>query len=130
MKYELYKEGRILKEDEYLLKIRKDKVGFLTKLTQKGKLPVAFDGWNEGYRHTSAPDKLPIYIFKEVPRSGWKLVSWRFGQSLNWARVSHPEGFTIEIYLQQFLEIIENNIIKSGVVYGKFHWEDNKLIKD
>ena len=99
-------------------------------MTQKGKLPVAFDDWNDGYRYSSTPyEKLPIYVFKEVPRSGWKLVNWRFGQSQNWASVSHPEGFTIEIYLQQFLEIIEKNVITNGVIAGEFYWKDNRLVK-
>jgi hypothetical protein len=30
--------------------------------------------------------------FQETYRTGWKLISWRFGQSQNWARVRHPEG--------------------------------------
>ena len=86
----LYTEGYVLKENEYLLKIRKSNLssvvdtGFLSKLTQKGQLPKSFDDWGKTY-HDRTP--LPTYIFEETYRSGWKLLSWRFGQSQNWARV-------------------------------------------
>jgi hypothetical protein len=135
-----------LKEDEWLLKIRNegiynyvdktwtetgDKTGFLSKLTKKGELPVKFLGW--GVSHWSLPQKaheLPIYVFKEYPRTGWKLIGWRFGQSQNWATVRHPEGFMIEIYLDNFLDVVKESTIDQGVILGKYKWENNKLIKE
>jgi hypothetical protein len=62
--------------------------------------------------------------------SGWKIVKWRFGQSQNWATMKHPEGFTVEIYLQQLLELIQTHTVDAGVLIGKFYWKDNKLIKE
>lgn len=139
-----YTTGEPLAENEYLLKIRVDKTvkwnpdtkthdligsyktGFLTKLTQKGQLPKAFEDWGKTYVDRTT---LPTYVFKEFARSGWKIVSWRFGQSQNWATVLHPEGFNVEIYLQQLLEIIRENTIENGVLIGKFYWKDNKLFK-
>ena len=127
-KFRVYKEGYVLKDNEYMLKIRigKPSTGFLSKFNKSGSMPVAFDNWGTTYHN---PVKLPIYVFEERPRSGWKLHSWRFGQSQNWATVIHPEGFTLEIYLQQFLEIIEENTIINGVIQGSFYWADNKLIR-
>jgi len=138
MSYKVYTEGYVLEKDEYLLKIRKSDAtdgrgsyskidtGFFSKFTQKGQLPKAFDEWGTNYYNR---EKFPAYIFKETFRSGWKLLSWRFGQSQNWARVIHPEGFTLEIYLQQFLEIMQNNTVIDGEIIGEFKWQDNKLIK-
>ncbi len=125
---EKYKEGYMLQEDEYLLKIdgkitkKYPPTGFLTKLTLKGELPKNFVSWRE-------VDHLKIYIFKEIYRSGWKLFSWRFGMSQNWAILIHPEGFTVEIYLDQFLDIVQENTIENGTILGEFKWEKNKLIK-
>jgi hypothetical protein len=128
-----YTEGYVLGTDEYLLKIRPSGLssvpdtGFLAKLTQKGQLPKSFDEWGTNYHQR---DKLPTIVHTETFSSGWKLLSWRFGQSQNWARVVHPKGFTLEIYLQQFLEIMQNNTIIHGKIQGEFKWQDNKLIKN
>jgi len=139
-----YIPGEPLAENEYMLKIRTDvkftwnaetkmreespfKTGFFSKLTKKGELPKAFEDWGKTYTDRT---HLPTYVFQESARSGWKIVSWRFGQSQNWATVRHPEGFNVEIYLQQLLEVIQENTIDAGVLIGKFYWKDNKLFKE
>ena len=139
-----YKAGEPLAENEYLLKLRQDedyhsetrswslskyKTGFLTKLTKKGEIPVKFHDWG-GRRYGESGRDLPIYVFEEVPMSGWSILRWRFGQSQNWATMKHPEGFTVEIYLDNLLEIIKNHSVDEGNIVGKFKWEDNKLIKE
>ena len=121
----LYNTGDILGEDEYLLKIRSDNTGFLTKLTKKGELPKSFIDWNDYSPHRI----LPIHIVKEIFTSGWKLESWRFGTSQNWATIWHPMGFKVEIYLSDFLRIIQKNDIHKGELIGAFKWQENKLIK-
>jgi len=136
---ELYEEGYELKEDEYLLKIRKADIstGFMTKFNKNGTIPKAFNEWGmggqyektlDGYEYIPYDD-LPIYVIKEEFRSGWKLDDWRFGKSMNWASLIHPEGFTLEIYLQEFLNIVKENIINNGEIMGEFKWEYSKLIK-
>lgn len=133
--------GELL-EDQWLLKLREDsvlewngkehvaketfKTGFLTKLTQKGKVPVKFEDWGKTYTDRTP---LPTYVWQESFRSGWKLKSWRIGQSQEWAVVKSPEGFTLEIYLTNFLEIVLNESVDQGVIVGEFKWESNKLIK-
>jgi hypothetical protein len=139
-----YREEEKLKENQFLLKLRHDnvydsvtgiwspakhKTGFLTKLTQKGVIPVKFHEWGGKQWSESGKDH-PIYVFEERFRSGWKIVSWRFGKSQNWATVLHPEGFTVEIYLQQFLEVIKESTVVAGDLIGKFKWQDHKLIKE
>jgi len=129
-----YTPGENLAEDEFLLKIRPNiqrgeiltPTGFLTKLTQKGAIPKAFESWGTTYMDKTP---LPTYVFREDFHSGWKIVSWRFGQSQNWATMKHPNGFTVEIYLQQLLEIIQQNTVDAGVLIGEFKWADHKLIK-
>ena len=128
-----YTEGYKLKENEYLLKIRpvgsrysSVATGFMTKMTQKGAMPKAFAEWGGSWNN---PSDLTIYILEETFRSGWKLDSWRFGESQNWASLIHPLGFTVEIYLQQFLDIVKTNEIINGEIIGNFKWEDKKLIK-
>jgi hypothetical protein len=135
----LYEPGYKLQENEYLLKVRpaiprypnEPETGFLSKLTQKGELPKAFTDWGKAYdyvkrEYTTDP---PIQIHTEDFRGGWQLESWRFGQSQNWASVITPEGWTVEIYLSHFLDIVKNNTIINGVILGEFKWEANKLIK-
>jgi hypothetical protein len=135
--------GELL-EDQWLLKLRDDvqygwdgkkhfaektyKTGFLTKLTKKGELPKAFEAWGGPQYGVSGHD-LPIYVFQETYRSGWSLVSWRFGKSQNWARMRHPEGFHLEIYLDDLLNVIKNDSLDQGVIVGEYKWCDNKLIK-
>lgn len=126
-----YIKGYKLEEDEYLLKIReKDKVGFLTKLTQKGEIPKAFADWEFHTYYGQSTEPFPVYIFKEEFREGWKLDKWRFGMSQNWARVIHPEGFSVEIYLSDFLDIVKTSTVVNGEILGKFKWRENKLIRD
>ena len=125
--------GELL-EDQWLLKLRSDsewdgkkwipdafKTGFLSKLTQKGELPKSFLGWGEA--------DATIYVFHETYRTGWKLLSWRFGKSQNWARVQHPEGFVLEIYLNNFLEVVKESTLDQGVILGEYKWESNRLLK-
>ena len=126
-----YESGYELKDNEYLLKIRSegeaDATGFLSKLTKKGVIPVAFKDWGDAYNYKA---NLPIYVIQETFRSGWKLKKWRFGMSQNWASVIHPLGFSVEIYLSQFLDIVLNNTIVNGDIIGEFKWVDNELIKN
>jgi hypothetical protein len=132
MELRLYEEGYQLKENEYLLKTQPPRrgtvpTGFITKFNKDGSMPVAFKDWGKFYPAYETPE---TYIHEEFYRSGWKLSSWRFGQSQNWATLIHPNGFTLEIYLQQFLEIVENNTIVNGEIMGNFKWENRKLIKE
>ena len=122
-----------LLEDQWLLKLRDGdrygaigKYGFLTKLTQKGALPVKFEDWGKTYS-----DRTPLttYVWQETYRSGWALKSWRIGQSQEWAVMKHPEGFLLEIYLSNFLEILINDTIDFGFLRGEYKWEHNKLIR-
>jgi len=101
-----YTDNYELKEDEYLLKIRpgRPKTGFLTKFNKNGTFPVAFAKWGADTEYVEGvgvviKEPLPIKVIKEEFRSGWKLDSWRYGMSQNWASVVHPKGFTVEIYL-------------------------------
>jgi len=131
----LYEPGYILEENEFLLKIwdkypsspQYPKVGFLTKFTQKGEIPKAFKYWGISYHHQTEP---PIQIVKENFRSGWKIYGYRPGKSQDWAELVHPDGYTIEIYLSNLFEIINTCIIQSGVIIGKFKWNNHKLIKE
>jgi hypothetical protein len=127
-----YVEGQKLAEDEYVLKVRparnntENPTGFMAKLTQKGELQKSFKDWNGGC--WGDKEQLPIFVVKETFKTGWKLESWRFGMSQNWARVIHPDGYTLEIYLTDFLDIVLNNTITNGKIDGMFKWRSSKLI--
>jgi hypothetical protein len=133
----LYTEGYKLQENEYLLKIRLSgtksipDAGFLTKLTQKGALPKSFIEWGNTWDYLkSIRTPMPeIQIHTEHFRQGWKLFGWRFGKSQNWASIITPEGWTIEVYLSHFLEIIKTHTVVNGELQGEFRWEDNRLIQ-
>jgi hypothetical protein len=129
--YPLYVPGQKLEEGEYLLKLmnvnNEYNVGFLTLFNKNGSIPVNFTNWGNGYR---AKIDLPIYVFKEEFNSGWKLESWRIGESQSWARLFHPEGFLVEIHLQNFLETVKTGDLIKGELQGKYKWEYSKLIKE
>lgn len=85
-----------MKDDEYLLKLRVDShrenktqipTGFMTKFNKNGSMPVAFKDWGM-YRYNTPQEELPIYIHTETFSKGWKLSSWRFGMSQQWAAVN------------------------------------------
>jgi len=126
-----------LKENEYLLKIRPEEKGsktppsgFLAKYTQKGEVPKSFDEWGVNYYWNGpVPDPLPINLHIEDFKPGWKLFGYRFGKSQNWVEMIHPDGFILEIYMTNFLDIVEENVVDHGVIEGEFKWERNKLIK-
>lgn len=130
-----------LGEDEYMLKIRpKEKgnskydTGFLSKLNKDGSIPKAFDDWGVSRYHrynpnAPKPESLPVTVHVETFKKGWKLVAWRFGMSQNWATMLHPDGFTVEIKLQDLLELLKNNTLKKGELVGEFKWKEHKLIK-
>lgn len=130
----LYEEGYKLADNELLLKIRPTDTfrevptGFLTKLTQKGRIPSAFAEWPNKWNNKT--EALPIYIVEEKFRSGWKLHNWCFGESQNWASLIHPDGYTVEVYLQGFLEIIKKHTLVNGELkHDLFKWENHNLIK-
>jgi len=131
-----YKKGYELKDDEYLLKVVPNAwndgsgKGFMTKFNKDGSMPVAFDNWPvRRYGNNSPADfEMPIRIHTETFSEGWRILSWRFGKSQNWASLVHPKGFTVEIYLTQLLEIMLEHTVIEGVLQGEFKWQDHKLI--
>lgn len=134
-----YTPGYVLKDNEFLLKIRLNtgyrgqpesvSTGYITKFNKDGSMPVDFKNWDANRWSPEKPE-IPIYIHEEEFKNGWKLHSWRFGKSQNWARLIHPDGFTLEIYLNQFLEIIANDTLVNGELQGRYKWSDHKLIKE
>ena len=127
-----YTPGYQLGPDEYLLKVKSSnnhKVGFLTKLTQKGQLPKSFEDWGEDHRWGAKPVPLTAYIHTETFKSGWSLDHWRIGKSQEWAVMNHPDGFRVEIYLSSFLELVQSCTIINGELQGEFKWAYSKLEK-
>lgn len=131
---ELYDRGSELSEDEYLLKIQisnpsgrlshvtgRPNAGFLSKLNKDGSIPKPFEKW--GRSNTE------IHVFKETFRAGWRLHSFRVGKSQNWAVVISPEGFTLEIYLQELKYLLKEISTVNGLMLGKFKWTYGKLLK-
>jgi hypothetical protein len=124
----------VLNEDEYLLKIRPKEyncngipTGFITKYNKDGSMPKSFIEWGQMY---GKPIELPTTLHIESFKSGWEIVSWRFGMSQNWATMKHPDGFTLEIYLDNLLDIVKSSTIENGVLIGEYKWENRKLIKN
>lgn len=128
---EKFVEGRVLEENEYLLKIRPDggtrwrtyNTGFLTKLNKNGTIPVNFAKWN------FVSNKLDIFVVTETYRTGWKIVGARFGESQNWAILLHPDNYTVEIYMNSLIDLINTNTIINGEIQGEFKWKEKNLEK-
>lgn len=118
-----YIKGYQLQENEFLLKKRGSN-GYMTKLTQKGQFPKAFDEW--GARYYGEKSTLPVYVVEEVFREGWKINGWRFGQSRNWAELMHPLGYTVEVHMEGFLELLKEITVINGQLQGSFKWSDSK----
>ena len=135
-----YPEGYQLKGDEHLLKLKEGRewigkgldfedviVGYLTRFNQNGTIPKNFIDWNRNYSRDSSENK--VYIFEETYREGWRIRGYRTGMSQSWVKVLSPEGFIVEIYLSQFLELIRTTSLQSGLIIGEFKWEKNELIQ-
>lgn len=132
----LYNPGDKLEDDQYLLVERPMNVynrtgtGLLAKLTLKGAIPKEITSSASFYDHSiSAMNSVPIYVFDEFYRPGWKLVDKYSGASQDWAIMRHPEGFTISIYLHNFMKLVLENTLVNGELQGEFMWKDKKLIK-
>jgi hypothetical protein len=99
-------EGGELKENEFLLKIReRDNAGFMSKLTQKNEVPVKFEKWDNCYNYSYRKENdAPIYVIEDDYANGWNVVDWRAGQSQTWIIVRHPQGFTLEITMDNFIQ--------------------------
>lgn len=137
-----YKDGDVLAEDEYLLRTCNG-TGYLCKLNKNGSLKKNFLKWCNspkwipsahheygGFYVDQAQDELDIRIHKEEFASGWEFVSFRGGESQDWAILMHPEGFLLEVYIHTLIDMIGKITIKKGVLQGKFKWSYSKLIKE
>ncbi len=121
-----------LGKDQYLLKVatiphesREDykKIGFLTKLNKDGSIPVAFQEWRSRGLVTE-----PKVVTEEFAY-GWKLLGYRRGASVDWAVLIHPRGFTVEVKLAGFIELIKTVETDCGVLIGAFKWSKDGLIE-
>ena len=129
---EVYQEGRELKENEYLLKVRGGwreelPAGFMTKFTQKGHIPIAFKIWNEHWLHKNI-QPLTIYIIKEKLRTGWRIHDYRSGKSQSWAVLVHPLGFTVEVHMDKFIKLLAYVDVSNGEILQPVRWEYSKLV--
>jgi hypothetical protein len=135
-----------LADNEYMLKVytspysdRTPPTGFLSKYTLKGEIPKPFNDWCTvwpSYHHGKHGDykasdikRLPITIHVEEFRTGWKIIDFRSGKSQEWAVLLHPLGFTIEVYMNDFIDLIPEIDILKGELQGEFKWQDKRLIK-
>lgn len=117
--------GAPLEKDEYLIKIFED-TAFLTKLNKTGKIPVKFLEWGYDFETRKRPD---IQVINEIFREGWQVKDFRAGGSQCWARLIHPLGFIVEIYVEELFKLFETETIKNKSIEGCFKWSYGKLIK-
>lgn len=115
-----------LEDNEYLLKVRDhDNFGYMTKYNKNGSMPKAFESWSRSYQ---TGEDLPIQIHVEEFKKGWKFISYRTGESQSWATVQHPDGFKLEVYLSNMMDVVKYATIVKGEIIGKFKWEGKKLV--
>jgi hypothetical protein len=123
--------GQDLKDFQWLLKVRDDNVGFLTKLTLKGELPKPFDEWGCNY-YTGNKLDIEVKVIDEEFSADWKLPvgdsykMYRLGKSQSWVKVIHPLGFVLEVRIQNFFEKIVP-FLSDGKLTGKYKWIGNEL---
>jgi hypothetical protein len=131
-----------LKEDEYLLRVEneisyrtniKKSIGFLSKLNKTGKINKNFTKWRNWNNHEEgnrSDNELDIMVHKETFAKGWKFISFRGGESQDWARLQHPLGFELEVYINTFIDMVQDITIINGELQGKFKWSYSKLIQE
>lgn len=128
-----FKEGYVLQENEYLAKFsditHMDQfcIGFLSKYTLKGEIPKTFLSWRN-YMNDSGPKE--IFIHTEEFKSGWKFLRVRFGESQNWAVLVHPKNFLLEVYMNDFIELLKTTTMINCELQGNFKWKDKRLVKE
>jgi hypothetical protein len=113
-----YNKKYKLKENEYFLKFKKytfEKNGKIIRTilgfpikTKSGKVHKNLINWPSNYNS--------IYIFKDKPLSGHKIIDYRHGMSQSWLKMQHPIGFIYEISNANFVNIIDKIIINKGVI--------------
>lgn len=101
-----------LPDNDYLLKVSSDGVGFMAKLTKSGEIPSSFDSWREYHWQKTAP--LKLYMITEKFRRDWKFIGLRHGQSTAWVVLQHPYGFEVEINSTAFEEISSSITMVNG----------------
>lgn len=124
-----------LKDNQWLVKVRDDNMGFLVKLTKKNEYPKAFLEWTRRYDWESEKTiecKLPVYIVNEDFQSGWRLNEgskydmYRIGKSQQWVKVQHPLGFVLEIHMDNFfLDVVP--FLDDGAIMGEYKWIGNRI---
>lgn len=130
-----YKTGDSLGDNEYLLRVEDD-IGYLSKLNKDGSVSKNFIKWrNYGVWNSKTSkteitkeSELDIMIHRESFSSGWKFVSFRGGESQDWAVLKHPLGFEVEVYIHTFIDMIQDHTIINGVLQGQFKWSYSKLV--
>ncbi len=103
-----------LKDEEYLLKVADDDVGFMVKKTKDGSMPSAFESWRENWYYSPNKHKMKVYIIEEKFRRNWKFMGLRHGQSTAWVVLQHPYGFEVEINATAFEEIAQDITMVNG----------------
>lgn len=117
-----------LGENDFLLRVSGD-TGFLTKLNKDGSVPKALIAWRKGWGDpVPSLEELDIIIHRESFRQGWKLVSFRGGESQNWAILRHPIGFLVEVHVRNFIKLLQHTTIVNGELQGRFKWDYSQLI--
>lgn len=135
-----------LKENEYLLKIRNEaewttwegkvipahQTGFLTKLTKADKrLPKKFEEWGVRYNQElkAKEDTIPdTWIVEQNFQKGWKVDTYRRGTSADWTVVLHPEGYSLEIKTQNFMDLVGKITITKGLIKEALKWDNGELV--
>lgn len=93
---------------------------FLVKLEIQNQKQLEIIGNGYNYENGIKIDtKIQIHI--ETFRKGWKIKDFRYGKSQNWAKVSSPEGWVVEIYLDHFLDLFVENLLRDINVNNTYH---------
>ncbi|WIC41344.1 hypothetical protein MA9V1_080 [Chryseobacterium phage MA9V-1] len=149
MEMRKYEEGMILGEHEYLLKVNNvfldypgfcAKSGFLTKLNAGNKKPPKkFLDWGHVYdytindygysysrKHLYSPE---IFVVDQSKfRRGWALLGFRSGESQDWVKILHPDGYVLEVHAKHFYEdILPRVTIDLCTIMAEMRWADGKL---
>lgn len=125
----LYKNEPELEENEYLFKMReRDSMGFLAKPNKGDKLPPKkFRDWGHRYCDDKR-EPCQIFIVEQTLCKGWKVEDYRRGESADWVRVIHPDGYKLEIKtVDFFFDLLPNININRGKIKEPLIWKNGEL---
>ena len=91
--------------------------------------------WCKSHDYDGKSKEEVIHKFENVSQSGFKIVGidGRWSSDREWIEIIDPRGFKLQIRVENVLNILLNDKIENGLIYGEYIWckyhHTNYLVK-